>query len=450
MSRKRWILLLVIAAILVFGYIKLFYKTWTEQAVAASADQVLVIDVKRVTNTLLWQLLTSPGDWKFSNPFAKKSKDTSWRDMIRIPDYLFAFHSKGQPPGTWYALLDIKSKTGFDACLKKFGFRRLSENEFTNDSTGVYLFVQQDKMLAARAGGADSNLVRQVASELFTRNKFMARAELQKAVDAKSHLAVYISPGNMLKEAGILTANFNRESIKINGLLMPAEQYAFNEEEFSYSTSSVANVCFTQPSQPLFGSLDSTTREKISKAVNLHADSLLLPGNRSYSLVLQDIKERADSAISYTFDDDFNKVEKLVVNNIQEPSFCFVINGKNTAALHAYLLRNNKLEHTAEGELFLPMPLVKSYCREETGGALSITAFNYLPSPADTHTKAVFFLRLSFSRIPGNLLRYLPGSLAKSTGRLDELFIQVSRKEQQLQVTGMLTKNKNSPSLIRF
>ena len=63
MNKKRWALL-VLAAILIFGYYKLFYKTYSEKAVAQNADCVVAIDVKRITNTLMWHFITTPSQWK--------------------------------------------------------------------------------------------------------------------------------------------------------------------------------------------------------------------------------------------------------------------------------------------------------------------------------------------------------------------------------------------------
>lgn len=449
MRKRKWALLILV--ILLFaGYIKLFYKTWSEKAVPASADCVVALDVKRVTNTLLWNLITTPKEWKIGKLFSKKSADTSWRDMFSIPDYVLAFHSKDQPANNWYVLLGKKSKDGFEAGLKKFEFEKINGHEFASRPAGLYLFAEKEKILAAKASIEDSNRVRQVARELFTDKKFIARTELDKAIDAKSHLAVYMPANIFLREAAVVSANFDKEKISMNGTMLPAVQYPFREESFLYPSGSLSALGFTQPPPALYSLLDQATKEKISTAINLHMDSVFTQSNTSYSLNLQEIKERADSAITYTYDDEFNKVEKLAVNTIQEPSFTFFINGSNISSVHQYLRRNNKLESTAAGEVFLPMPLVKSHCRKKTENTLSITAFNYDEPKVDTSIRAVLFFRLSITKIPKNLLRYLPDALSGNMENLDELNFAVTRKNEQLHITGMLTKRKNSLPLFKF
>lgn len=449
MRKRKWVLLILVILLFV-GYIKLFYKTWSEKTVPASADCVVALDVKRITNTLLWNLVTTPSQWKTGKLFSKKSRDTSWRDMFSIPDYILAFHSKNQPANNWYVSLSRKSKEGFEAGLKKFDFEKINGHEFVSRPAGLYLFVQDENILAAKASIEDSNWVRQVARELFTDKKFIARTELEKAVDAKSHLAVYLPANTFLKEAAVVSANFDKEKIRISGTILPASQYVFREENFLYASGSLSSLGFTQPPPALYNLLDQAAKEKISTAINLHMDSVFAQNNTSYSLNLQGIKERTDSAITYSYDDEFNKVENLVVNTIQEPSFIFFINGNGISSVHHYLQQNSKLERTPAGEVFLPMPLVRSYCRKRTDSTLSITAFNYDDPKVDTSIRAVLFFHLAFTKIPKNLLRYLPGALSGNVENLDEFNFAVTRKNEQLHITGMLTKRKNSLSLFKF
>lgn len=73
-------------------------------------------------------------------------------------------------------------------------------------------------------------------------------------------------------------------------------------------------------------------------------DSVFKQSNKYYNLDLSAIVQRTDSAITYTYDDEFNKVEKVVVNNIQEPAFNFMITGDSVSTIYTHLQRNNKLE----------------------------------------------------------------------------------------------------------
>lgn len=449
MSRRKWILLIVLSLGL-FVYFNLFYKTWSEQAVPANADCIAAIDVKRVTNTLLWNFLTSPGQWKPGKLFSKSPKDTGWKDMFAIPDYLFPFHVKDQPADNWYLVLDKKNESGFAAGLQKFAFEKQNDSEFISREKGLYLFALDKKVLLARADPGDSNLIRNTARELFADKHFFNRSRLAKAVDAASHLAVYIEPGNILKDAGLITANFNKQQIRISGNLVPMDAYKFAEEGFLYAPSALLSVGFTQPAGPVLSLLGRSGKDKLSKALSLETDSLFVPTNRSYSLSLADIRERSDTAISYTYDEEFNKVEKAVVNKIQEPSFVFFVNGAGVPSVYGYLKRNGKLETTATGDVFLPMPLVRSYCEKRSPTSMAITSFNYSKPPIDASTKAVLFFHCGASKLPANLYKYLPGVLSGMLANMDEISVTVSKENSGLKVTGMLTKRESSASLFSF
>ena len=85
MSKKKWALVLL-AGLLVFGYIKLFYKTYSETSIAKSADCIVVVDVKRIINTVIWNYITTPSQWKIGKLFSKKSDEISLKDMFVLPD----------------------------------------------------------------------------------------------------------------------------------------------------------------------------------------------------------------------------------------------------------------------------------------------------------------------------------------------------------------------------
>lgn len=450
MNRRKW-MLLVFITLLLAGYLKLFYKTWSEKTVPASADHVLALDVKRITNTLLWQFITTPSQWKPGNIFRKKtSKEVSWRDMVALPDYVFGFHIKGQPASNWFVLLNIKNKKDFEAGLKQFAFERINDQEFANAEKGIYLLVQDNQLLVGKVPAVDSVRVRRVANELFTAQKFINKSILEKAIAAKSHLAVYLSAGDFLKEPALLTANFNKTEIKINGSLSPLEQYSFSEERFTYDSRAVFAAGFSQPPPALYNLLPVAEKEKLSKAISLPLDSVMLPANTLYSIQLQQMKEQVDSAITYTYDDEFNKVEKLIVNRIQEPSFLFSIKGKKINDLYQYLQQNNKLEQTPAGVVFLPMPLVKTYCTRQADSLLTLTAYNYSTTTSTESKQAVFFFHSSAANIPAAQWRYFPGTIASALSNVEEIGLIAVKKDELILITGACIKKKNDKPLFGF
>lgn len=448
MSKKK-LGLLLLAALLLFGYVKLFYKTYSNKAVPLSADFVVAADVKKITNTMIWNYITTPALWRKFSLSSKKTKEINWDDMVKLPDYILAFHVRNQPASLWYAMFDIKDMTDFKKGMLQFGFQKLNSQEYVNNANSIYIFVQNEKLLVATAPATKKTEVLATANELFTKKTYMPEANLEKAIQAKSHLAAYLSPGGVLQKEAVVTANFNKDKIEINGNLEPAAQYIFADYDFKYASGSLCAAAFTQPPANFWSLVDSAGKEKISTALNFNIDSLLQPGNTCYSLNLIDIQTRADSAVTYTYDDEFNKVEKTTVNNVQEPSFDFIITGNHAQAFDAYLQHAAKLETTSAGNLFLPMPFVKAYCIDNNN-RVNITSANYNDMATDKSTRAIFFLNMVISKIPQNLLNYLPNELKKIIGTLDTMNISFIKKEKLVLLNMVVQKKKNELPLFMY
>ena len=156
------------------------------------------------------------------------------------------------------------------------------------------------------------------------------------------------------------------------------------------------------------------------------------------------------SAISYTYDDEFNKVEKVVVNNIQEPAFNFMITGDSVSSIYTYLQRSNKLEKTNAGNLFTPMPLVKSYCSIKSENQLTITAFNYAAPAADKSVTGILFLNLALTKIPATLQKYLPDAIMQAVSNIAVVKISATKNKEQVQLSAIIEKMENDLPLIAF
>jgi hypothetical protein len=448
MNKKKWFLLILIG-LLIFGYIRLFYKTYSNNAVPHSADRIAVIDVKRVINTLIWNFITTPSQWKSSKKPKAAKAGINWRDVIELPDYAFAFHCAGQPESAWYMQLNVKSEQAFLQIVDELNLSRLNEHEYASSSTGIYIYKEGKAMLIGNAK-TDSVLLRQTTDELFVKKSYIPKETLAKAVDAKSHLAIYIAPNAVLQKEAILTANFDKNSVTIAGDFTPKAAFTFSEADFNYSSQSVFAAGFTQPSPGVMSSIGKKDKANISKALGFDADSFFIASNKSYAIDFVGVKSRTDSAVTYTYDDDFNKVEKVTVNNVEEPSYNFMVTGDSTSNIFDYLQRNEKLEKTEKGNLFIPFPFVKSYCSAASAGQLNITADNYKPAAADRKEKGIFFLQLIFSSIPPAYLKYLSDDQQKAISNLESIEISAKKDGDKVVLKGIILKKKNDRAIIRL
>lgn len=449
MNKKKWAFILL-CSLLLFGYYKLFYKTWSNTGVSKNADYVVAIDVKRVTNTLIWNFITTPSQWKTGSIFSSDKGKVSWDDMIKLPDYVFIFHVANQPANAWYTVAEINDRKDFEMGLQQFHFEKRGDDEYFSATTGLEFILHGEQLLLGNGSLENKQFIRQVAREVFEKKEYAADATLQKNVDAASHFSLLLPPNELLEQAAVLTANFSKTGVMIDALLSPKKQYISREDNFSYSDSSLCILAFTQPSPELYALLPDTARVNLSRALNVNIDSLLLPGNNNYQLDIAAIIPRVDSAVSYTYDDNFNAVEKVVVNNVEEPAFNFLTRGKDAANVYGYWSRSGKLEKTPGGEWFTPLPFVKSYCSQKTADLLELTSNNYTAIAPASKVNGIFLLQVLLTKIPASLLKYFPAELTKAIRNLESLQVILQKENGQVALHARFNKKPNNLPVIEW
>lgn len=216
-----------------------------------------------------------------------------------------------------------------------------------------------------------------------------------------------------------------------------------------YCDSSLCTLAFTQPSDfPLL--LSDSLKAGISRAVNFNIDSLLLSTNLNYQLDIEGIHPRIDSAVSFTYDDNFNPVEKVVANTIQEPAFNFAVNGNRVDSIYNYWNRSAKLEKTTSGDLFTPIPFVKSYCSVQDGKTLFITSNNYKTAISKHTVECILFFKLLLTKIPPSILKYLPDYLTKAGKNIEAVEAVVNNEKGQIVLHVSFNKKKNDLPIIEW
>ncbi|MEO8770502.1 MAG: hypothetical protein ABI402_10470 [Ferruginibacter sp.] len=451
MSKKKW-LLFFLCILLLAGYWKFFYKTYSETAVAKSADCIIALDVKRVTNTVIWNLLTTPSQWKKIS--YSRSGKLSWKDMVKIPDYVFVFHVAGQPGNAWYSVLEIKDETDFMNGLLQYHFEKgdsfTGMQSYFSNGQGIAMIRSGNKLLVGNNAIENKSYISQVANEMFVQKQFAERKKLFKNVEASSHLSILIEKNNFLQQDAVIKMNFDKKLIRIDALFNPLKQFTFTENNFNYTADALFSTGFTQPSSSLYNLFPAQAKTNISKAINFNIDSLLLQSNHYYDLNITAIAPRIDSAISYVYDDNFNQVEKVVVNNVMEPSCYFNIHGDSISNIFNYWNNNGQLEKTVAGDLFLPMPFAKSYCVQKSKSELSVASAGFENKQNIHSIDCILFFKLLLTKIPAELLKYLPEDVVKSIANLESIEITLKKAGGNIKLEGKFNKKENDLPLLNF
>lgn len=454
MSKKKWLLVVVIILAIVAWYF-LFYKTYSKTSIPKSADMVLSVDVKKNTNTLLAYYITTPSEWDLASIFrSRKKKKENWRSAIEIPDYIFVFHCKDQPAAAFYSLLNIKDEEAFNKALVENDFTKQIEQtaypEYSSTKLGIDVIRNGDKLLIGNIAVKDKNFIRATANEIFQKKEYINTTALENIVKPYNHFTFWLNNDQLLQQPIIFNGNFKNGSLTIDAAIQTDKKYSLSENAFAFNNGSIVSLGFIQPPANLYTSINDNVRSKISTALNFNIDSLFLQNNKNYTLDITEIKDKIDSAISYTYDDDFNKIEKVVVNNIQEPSFSFKINGNNFDALVDHWKKNKKIEETENGNLFTPIPFVKSYVQNKKD-SLTIASYNYTDQKNDGQLNCISHLSINPTQIPANLINYLPDNFAALINKIEFLNIVAKKDNDKINLNIIInSKVKNKPFLLSF
>lgn len=448
MRKKKWALI-VLGVLLVFGWYKLYYKSWDNEGVPENADCIIALDVKRITNTLIWNFITTPSQWKSSNWFSSDEEGkVSWDDMISLPDYVFIFHMPGEPDNAFYTVVEINDKGDFEKGLKQYGFEKTAAGSFISRQTGIEFIQHGNKLLVGNATIADKAYIQQVAATLFTKKQQINKSSLEKTINEKSH--VVLNSTFINHTPVLLRGNFDKESF-IFSIPLPVEK-AFNivSDKFSYSDTSMLSLAFGQSIHDLKSMLTDSSWQKISKAINFTVDSLLLPTNKYYQLDVTGIYPRTDSAISYTYDDNFNPIEKVTVNKVEEPVFNFTVTGENVINIYDYWSRNGQLEKNGDSSLFTPIPFAKSYCSLPSKNTLTVATNNYAATESNRSVNCMMFFRLLLTKVPPSVLSYLPPSITRLLKNIESVEAVMTAQKGQTILDIQFNKKKNDLPLVEF
>jgi hypothetical protein len=449
MQKKTWLLLILVAAFLL-GYFKLFYTTMPNNVVPANTDAILSIDVKKNIRTAIWHYIINPSKWSLSSSKVSADDKVDLKDMFTLPDFALAFHIKNEPLKNWYTVLNIKEDEAFYKGLKQFGFEKLKQHIYINASLQIAVLINNKKVLVGSNINDSCVALSNVAQNLFVEKKFNSSATLQKLKQANSHAALYIATNNFLKEETICKLNYTETDLKVEANLFPHNLFSFTESNFEYASNSLVSLGFTQPCDSLYNFINNESKANILQKVGINIDSIFTKSNKFYTLDFQNIIATKDSAISYTFDDDFNKVEQVVVNNVEEPAYKFLINGDSVTSIFKHSVNNKIITVSDTGNIFTAMPFVKSYCTLPSKNEFNISAKNYKIVKADKSVKAILFLRLYFDVITESTKKYLPASVANVLNNAESLELKATKVNEKILLQLNVSKNDKATSLFSF
>lgn len=355
---SKLIILLIAIVSFIFLYWYGFYKNFDPKCIPQNTDGIVMVDVKNIRNHFVISYLKNPSQWRQDSISSKPKNLFNFSDFgIETPDYLALFHIENQPVSQWFTCLKIDDKTLFEKTMTKEYFKKTSLQNgmsFYYSKVKMLLIIKHsNQILVSNISEKQKHIAINIASDLFLKRLFLDTKKTEKTINTSNEVTFWIKKNSLLEEDGIVSINLEDQEITAEGKLKLNYQ---KESKFNQDPNALLSLGFDFEmiqNQKIFKKCSA----KISKIIGFNLDSILIHRPTKTELVLNEIIEKKDSAITYDYDEDFNPIRETVVHTSREPSFYFSVQTENSIKIYDYLKNQNIID---DKQVFLNFPLAKT------------------------------------------------------------------------------------------
>jgi len=285
--------LFALAFLLLAGtvYFVFYYQKDTKIFSPKEADAIILVDTKKLTREYVYSLVGHPSLW-----FGSKKKNTiSFRKSgVEIPDFLQVFHLKNTKVSNWYSVFELEDRKTFLLFLKQQKFTDLGNQMFRKGQVVIKIF--------------EKNLIIGSSSDDFER--------INNQLFHSSQANLFDADALVTNGLGSIILNTKKGSHNLSVELRHDEIEIRNQSD-SYDPSPAISKLLKTDSF-LETELDAENIKSFSSIFDeTFADSSSINQMKA-SVHLEEVN---DTIITYSYDDNFNEVEKKTFQKIIQPNY---------------------------------------------------------------------------------------------------------------------------------
>lgn len=320
MSKKK-ILFCLLFLVGIAIYFVFFQKDKALKFIPEKADMVVLVDVKKLKRESFFSFISHPSQW-FESSDIKSMVSSLNNSGIKKPDFLQIFHLKNSPLFDWYVVLEIDDEQKFLEFLKKRKFISKGNRGFQKDN--LFIKLQSDKC--------------------FFGTSIAAFKDLELIFNKDENRKIYNA------------ADFIKNTLASLSFISPQKKRNFgvelNEDEIEIKNTTDSKIFSPIISQLkkknhfLDIELDGKNSRNFAEFFNFkHLDSAQISGLKA----VVNLETVNDTIISYTYDDNFNEIEKKTFQKITQPNYIISSESVNPEKTWEYL--KNKKWINAENQM---------------------------------------------------------------------------------------------------
>jgi hypothetical protein len=402
---SKIILLLIALGSITILYWYGYHKNYDEKSIPKNTDGIVIVDVKNIRNYFMFSYLKTPSQWQscISN-FGKNKRLSLSRFGIEVPDYMAFCHIENQPINQWFVVAKIINETDFEKATIGSHFIKTKLNTsftgYLSKELGLFIVRHSNQILCCNATQQQQTAI-QVAEDLFLKHQFLDPKKIKNTIGTSNAATVWIKKNSLLQNDAILNLNLEDQQIIIEGQLKWKPKF-IKTTSFFQNPNTLLSLGFNFEMIRNQNSLKRNSVQ-INKLIGFDLDSILAHNPTKTELVLNEIIEKKDSAISYDYDDDFNPIKKVVVHTSREPSFYFSMQTEDSKKVYLYLKSQKAIDNH---EVFVNFPLAqtKASIRNNT---LVLDANLSKQSPSASTTSKIAYLHFNFNKLQAKDWHYI-------------------------------------------
>ena len=380
-SIKRIGLSVLILAGIVFIGFKLFNrKVRVNNPIPTYAEALISLDYVNIRNTLLSNyLFDSQGD--LENPFLVEFQKSG----LKIPNYVIGFTCSDENSVGFFTSFEIENKALFqsyvDSLTEKANYRKTDSTGFIFSSLKGKLFFFYDSNKSKVVISTGINLKEKLISKVFQdvlneTNLLQTDHQLFTQIKTSSnHGLIWFGKGKRIEKESWLTINLEKNELKLEGDIFLKEAYRFKEmNDYVIARHDCQiGLDYRGCDSPFLNELMNVVdKEKFKKITNFSIDSLVEYSHNSLRFDYWGTEIKTDTSLTYEYDDNFNKVEKIAITQTRHPQFELKIDGEGDE-LFNYLLRDSCIKPIDYYYVFTSFPFSEVYANPDNG--LRLTTF---------------------------------------------------------------------------
>ena len=391
---KTAVLLIVLGSMAIL-YWYWSHKNFDEKCIPSNADGIVMVDVKNIRNYFILSYIKNSSQWQWKNSETKKEFDLS-EFGIETPDYLAFFHLENQPITHWFAVAKIENEADFEKEITDSGFSKTKINStfvgYYSKSLGVCIIKHSSQILFALIPEKQKGIALKIAQDLFIKKLFLDIKKIEKTIGTSNAITLWIKKDSFLEQDGIINVQLGDQEIVAEARLQLKPKYR-TETQFSKNQNALMSLGFNFEMIRNCKMISQHTVQ-INKMIGFDLDSILSQNPKKIELVLNGMIQKKDSAISYSYDDDFNAVEKKIVHITREPSFNFAMQSDNSKNVFDYLKGQKIINND---QVFVNFPLAKTTA--SVAGNNFILKANSEDLIPTTSAKRIAYLHINFNKL---------------------------------------------------